>query len=277
MIVFLTTFKVFTHTFFNNPSLLKIPLSLQEKKCRRISKGVDVKADCFTVVKRLAEHYPDVTLPNGGFNAGAPNHDHNGKIPNGWKNLNEKRVDTLSADITLQGASILKPSKNGGTFVRLNSNNIIIKKLGTKVQHLQTGHLYRVLFEQALLYKWGHCEGHFRVQLGNQVQFSPIMGLPTTYPSMSPWHTVSLGYYVATGPEMQLVISAVRGHYCNNPKGQTRTFTDLVIDNVYLKDMGPMSPEGAPTLQNPAVSHQGGYTGYTSTTQQKDYSSGRQE
>lgn len=139
------------------------------------------------------------------------------------------------------------------------------------MKHLHTGHLYRIVFEQALLYKWGHCEGHFRVQLGNQVQFSPIMRLPRHFPSMSPWHTVSLGFYVATQPEMQLVISAVRGHYCNNPTGKTRTFTDLVIDNVYLKDLGPISPKGAPTLQDPASYHRYGYTGYTSPTQQLDY------
>ena len=249
-------------------------ISFQEKKCRRVTKGADVKADCFTVQKRISEHYPDVTLPNGAFNAPVPDYDHNGKIPSGWRNLNNLRVDTLSSDITLQGSNILKPSRNGGTFVRLNSNNIIIKKLGTTVKHLHTGHLYRIEFEQALLYKWGHCEGHFRVQLGNQVQFSPMMGLPEAFPGMTAWHTVSLGFYVATGPDMQLVISAVRGHYCHNPHGETRTFTDLVIDNVYLKDMGPMAPGGAPNLQSPATYHQYGYTGYTSRTQQMDYKAG---
>ena len=32
------------------------------KKCRRITKGTDVTADCFTVVTRLAEEYKNVKV-----------------------------------------------------------------------------------------------------------------------------------------------------------------------------------------------------------------------
>ena len=66
---------------------------------------------------------------NGAFTGEAPDNDHNGKVPKGWKSMNGLRIDTLSADVTLQGQTMLVASNNGGTFMRLNSNNIIIKQL----------------------------------------------------------------------------------------------------------------------------------------------------
>eukprot|EP00116_Pleurobrachia_bachei_P010313 sb/3470575/ len=145
--------------------------------------------------------------------------------------------------------------------------------ISTPITGLQKGHMYVAIFEQALLYKWGHCSGQFRVQLGSQVHFSPMIPLPSKYPSMSPWYTVRVGYYIATSSKLTLKISAVRGHQCKNPHGEERSFTDLAIDNVHFENMGPLPPDGAPGLRHPAM-YGGGYTGYTSKTVQKVYPSG---
>ena len=103
------------------------------KKCRKVTKGTTVKKTCFLVETRLSETYKAVKVPNGNFDSAVPDNDHNGKVPKKWKSFNGLRVDTLSADLKLQGADMISNSNNGGTFVRLNSNNIIIKEIGTQV------------------------------------------------------------------------------------------------------------------------------------------------
>ena len=140
------------------------------KKCRRVTTGKTVKAQCLTIDTIIKEHYNDVHLINGGFKTDKTlKNDHNGVTPKGWTNVGGLRVDTLSAELKLQGVNMLKVSHSGGYFVRLNSNNIIIKQLTTKVTGFELGYRYTAVFEQALLYNWGHCDGNFRIQLGDQV------------------------------------------------------------------------------------------------------------
>ncbi|MCH2022515.1 MAG: T9SS type A sorting domain-containing protein [Saprospiraceae bacterium] len=195
-----------------------------------------------------------ITVTNPSLNGQTGNMNNSFK-PTSWNSAGSLGGGLGTSTNTIDCASILAPSCDGGPFARLISDGLNHNEgLSQTISGLNIGESYNVTFSQALVAHWARSSGQFEITFCGITLASPIISVPACVPCQTPWNTVSVGPFTASSSSELIVFSAkslrdgsmVAGASfplgnCSFPS-QT-LFTDLQLDGISICKIIPLSDQ----------------------------------